>query len=56
MTIRTTTPTIGERSSGPIDGSIRRKSLRYGSDTSYRKRWTLFSQGEYGSRNQLVMM
>jgi len=34
----TRTPTIGDTSSGPSAGRIRRKSRRYGSQTSYRKR------------------
>src|SRR6266436_4396616 len=48
--------THGDRSSGPIDGRMRRNRRRYGSDTSYRKRWIRFSQGEYGMRIQLVRM
>src|SRR5215203_4305424 len=50
------TPTIGDRSSGPNGGRKRRKTRRYGSQTSYRNRWILFSVGEYGSRTQLVRM
>ena len=55
-TINTITASIGDRSSGPSGGTMRRKIRRYGSQTSKRNRWTLFNVGEYGSRIQLVMM
>src|SRR4051812_18216704 len=40
----TITPIIGERSSGPSGGRIRRKIRRYGSQTSYRNRCTRLSE------------
>ena len=55
-TISTITATIGERSIGPSGGITRRKVRRYGSQTSYRDRFTRVNQGEYGSRIHGVKM
>ena len=48
--------TIGERSSGPSGGRIRRNSRRYGSQTSYRKPRSGARQSEYGSLTHDVRM
>src|SRR2546421_12625357 len=45
---RTITATTGERSSGPNEGSRRRKRRRYGSQTSRREAWIRRSHGEDG--------
>ena len=47
---------IGERSSGPIGGSTRRNSRRYGSRDVVQEALDPVEPGEYGSRSQLVMM
>src|SRR5512132_145855 len=46
----TITAIIGERPRGARGGRMRLKSRRYGSQTSYRKRWIRLSQIEYGRR------
>ena len=45
------TATIGERSSGPSGGMIRRKMRRYGSQTSYRNCCSRSSVGETARRD-----